>query len=115
MSSAIERARRRLDAFMVDPGKHALHAAKVLIKFRLLEVQATAWADLDTWLRATPYFGAVIDAPFSGRRPSSMDPRLGRGHVPQRCLASRFPADIQRLIFDGPRKKPPSISTEASH
>ena len=81
MSSAIERARRRLDAFIVDPGKHALHAAKVLIKFRLLEVQATAWADLDSWLRATPYFGTVIDAHFSG-----VDPvQWSRGLVEDMC------------------------------
>ena len=55
-TGALARAHRRLDAMQAQPTKHARHAAKVLIKFHLLEVQATSHADLRAWLAATPYF-----------------------------------------------------------
>ena len=69
-AEALARAHRRLDAMQALPAKHARHAAKVLIKFHLLEVQATSHADLRAWLAATPYFARlhrrfVVDAePF---------------------------------------------------
>jgi glyoxylase-like metal-dependent hydrolase (beta-lactamase superfamily II) len=69
MPAAIDRARRRLDGFIADPRKHALHAAKVLIKFHLLETQVETWNVLTEWLRFTPYFGAVLDAHFAGVDP----------------------------------------------
>ncbi len=54
--AALVRARRRLDAMQAEPLKHARHAAKVLVKFHLLEVQSTSRAALDAWIAATPYF-----------------------------------------------------------
>jgi glyoxylase-like metal-dependent hydrolase (beta-lactamase superfamily II) len=94
MPSAIERARRRLDAFIADPRKHALHAAKVLIKFRLLEIQAISWSGLDAWLQATPYFGAVIDAHFAG-----VDPvQWSRTLVEDMCRAGSLRADTRHIF-----------------
>ncbi|HJV62724.1 MAG TPA: MBL fold metallo-hydrolase [Albitalea sp.] len=58
-AAAIARARRRLDSFVADPARHALHAAKVLIKFRLLETQAETWASLRQWLAGARYFDVV--------------------------------------------------------
>jgi glyoxylase-like metal-dependent hydrolase (beta-lactamase superfamily II) len=55
-SGAIGRALRRLDSFEADPVRHALHAAKVLIKFRLLETKAESWASLRAWLASARYF-----------------------------------------------------------
>ena len=55
-AGALARANRRLDAMQAQPLKHARHAAKVLIKFHLLEVQAMRRADLLSWIGATPYF-----------------------------------------------------------
>ncbi|MEO7150292.1 MAG: MBL fold metallo-hydrolase [Burkholderiaceae bacterium] len=68
-AAALGRARRRLDAMQAQPLKHARHAAKVLIKFHLLEVQALEWPDLLAWVRATPYFARLrgrffADEPF---------------------------------------------------
>lgn len=57
--AAIDRALARLARFEADPRRHAAHAAKVLIKFHLLEVQAQSLADLHDWLDATEYFTAV--------------------------------------------------------
>jgi glyoxylase-like metal-dependent hydrolase (beta-lactamase superfamily II) len=64
MHGAIERALRRLDSFEADPARHAAHAAKVLIKFRLLETQAESWRSLMAWLRRARYFDVVRERYF---------------------------------------------------
>lgn len=53
---ALERARRRLDGFVAAPRKHALYAAKVLLKFKLLELQRIEESALLAWAQRTPYF-----------------------------------------------------------
>ncbi|WP_119964602.1 MBL fold metallo-hydrolase [Simplicispira lacusdiani] len=60
-------ARKRLDGFASHPGKHALYAAKVLLKYKLLEWQRISLADLRAWTDATPYFGAMHARHFSDR------------------------------------------------
>jgi len=59
VGSALITARRRLDGLQRDPVKHARHAIKVLMKFKLLEVQHIALADWSEWLRGTPYLDAI--------------------------------------------------------
>ncbi|MDB5749825.1 MAG: fold metallo-hydrolase [Ramlibacter sp.] len=66
---AVDRARSRLDAYRSNPLKHAAHAAKVLLKFKLLDVQRLQTAALADWATATPYFRVVhgrwfADVPF---------------------------------------------------
>jgi len=56
---SLANARRRLEGFVRDPQKHAAHAAKVLLKFKLLELQRLRLADFVQWAAATPYFGLV--------------------------------------------------------
>jgi glyoxylase-like metal-dependent hydrolase (beta-lactamase superfamily II) len=51
--AALTRARKRLATFMNDPAKHLRYAAKVLIKFKLLEVQTIEFAALLIWAEAT--------------------------------------------------------------
>lgn len=55
----LDRARRRLDAMTADPVKHARHAAKVLLKFKLLEVQRIPFELLVTWAEHTAYFDLI--------------------------------------------------------
>ncbi len=55
MSGALDRAKRRLDSLVRDPAKHARHAAKVLIKFHLLEMQAMSLAQLLGWFESMRY------------------------------------------------------------
>ena len=52
----LERARQRLDSFINNPLRHAHHAAKVLLKFKLLETQRQEFADFSQWAIETPYF-----------------------------------------------------------
>ena len=51
--AAIGRARKRLDGFVNQPAKHVRYAAKVLIKFKLMELQSVPTAALLDWAGAT--------------------------------------------------------------
>jgi len=55
----MDRARQRLEGFRRDPVRHALHAGKVLLKFKLLEVQKQPRAEFLAWAGATPYLQTV--------------------------------------------------------
>jgi hypothetical protein len=54
VAAALARARSRLRSFRADPARHARHAAKVLIKYHLMEVQEEAWEDWLRWCHQTP-------------------------------------------------------------
>lgn len=64
LPGAIKRARSRLDWYMEDPVRHAVHAAKVLMKFRLLETQTESLQDFLRWVEDTRYFRLVLDRYF---------------------------------------------------
>ena len=51
----LAKARQRLDSFVKNPVSHARHAAKVLLKFKLLEVQRQPFDDFIQWAAAAPY------------------------------------------------------------
>ncbi len=55
----LELARQRLAAFIDQPERHARHAAKVLLKFKLLEKQRLFWSDFQGWALHTSYFQQV--------------------------------------------------------
>jgi glyoxylase-like metal-dependent hydrolase (beta-lactamase superfamily II) len=59
VEQSLAAARRRLDGFVRDPMKHAKHAAKVLLKFKLLELQRFSLAEFAQWANTTAYFGMV--------------------------------------------------------
>ena len=52
--AALARARSRLSYFREHPDKHARHAIKVLIKFKLLEWQRVSIDNLMLWCQTTP-------------------------------------------------------------
>lgn len=56
---AIGRAHRRLDGLVADPARHSRHAAKVLVKFHLMELQSQATTELMSWLEATGCIGVI--------------------------------------------------------
>ena len=64
VEQAIAVARARLDSFVTQPAKHISYAAKVLLKFKLLEVQAIALDDFIAWACATPYFSMIFQRHF---------------------------------------------------
>lgn len=59
VAEALDRARSRLAAYVADPRRHAAHAAKVLLKFKLLELERVRRDDFERWAENTPYFALV--------------------------------------------------------
>ena len=53
------KARRRLDFFINNPATHARHAVKVLLKFKLLEVQQQLVIKFTQWAKETTYFEQI--------------------------------------------------------
>lgn len=49
VASALKIARERLAFFVANPAKHTKHAAKVLLKFKLMELQACSLEELCGW------------------------------------------------------------------
>ena len=64
LAKALDRAHRRLDGFLADPARHARHAAKVLIKFHLLEAQERELTELLAWLESTRYLRITHEQHF---------------------------------------------------
>lgn len=65
VDGALARARSRLAAYASEPRRHAAHAAKVLLKFKLLEVQRCPLEALLAWAERTAYFGRVHEQWFA--------------------------------------------------
>ena len=55
----MQKARGRLAAFVSNPVRHANHAAKVLLKFKLLELQSVHIANFKEWGVGTPYLELI--------------------------------------------------------
>lgn len=66
VSDALSQSRRRLDAFVSSPERHATHAVKVLLVFKLLELERIPEPDFLAWAFKTPYFPLVHGRYFSG-------------------------------------------------
>ena len=92
----MSRARERLAAFVTNPVKHAKHAAKVLLKFKLLEVQSQSAADFKAWALQTPYFELVRSRFFSAVNSSQWVDELIAELVLSNA-ASRFDDKISNL------------------
>ena len=67
VDAALEVAFRRLDSLRSDPERNARHAAKVLIKFWLLEVRSTTLDNLHQHFSATQYMRLIHQRYFSRR------------------------------------------------
>jgi glyoxylase-like metal-dependent hydrolase (beta-lactamase superfamily II) len=63
---ALARARQRLDGFVADPARHLQHAAKVLLKFKLLELQSVSLGELLAWAETTSYVGNLVARQYVG-------------------------------------------------
>lgn len=56
---ALARANSRLQGFRSDPARHARHAAKVLLKYHLMEERQQPLADVLQWATSTPLLQAL--------------------------------------------------------
>ncbi len=58
VDGALARARSRLAQFQQQPARHLRYALKVLVKFKLLELQRVSLPALRDWAASTPYVAA---------------------------------------------------------
>ncbi len=56
VAAALARARSRLAGFRADPRRHLRHAAKVLLKYHLMEERQQTRAELQAWGTVMPLF-----------------------------------------------------------
>jgi glyoxylase-like metal-dependent hydrolase (beta-lactamase superfamily II) len=54
VAAALARSRSRLAGFKADPSRHARHAAKVLVKYHVMEERRLPLEELVRWSAATP-------------------------------------------------------------
>lgn len=59
VATALATARKRLYGFVEQPARHARYAAKVLLKYKLLEWQQLPLTQVHAWCVNTPYFGML--------------------------------------------------------
>lgn len=71
VEGALEKARSRLAAYVRNPTRHAAHAAKVLIKFKLLELQRVQLEELLQWTSRARYFQLVHARWFADQKSSA--------------------------------------------
>jgi hypothetical protein len=64
VTASIAAARARLRSFAENPSWHIVHAAKVLLKFKLLELQSQPQDSLIAWAQATAYFMQIHQKHF---------------------------------------------------
>ncbi|MBX3586032.1 MAG: MBL fold metallo-hydrolase [Ramlibacter sp.] len=76
VAASLGRARQRLARFQKDPEAHARHAAKVLLKFKLLEAGQMKFEDLAEWATLTRYFQLVHARHFTDSSPNEWIRRL---------------------------------------
>lgn len=60
-------AHQKLNAFVMDPQKHARHSMKVLVKFKLLELQPSLFSDFQKWADGTLLLKKTQKKFFSGQ------------------------------------------------
>jgi glyoxylase-like metal-dependent hydrolase (beta-lactamase superfamily II) len=65
VAAALAAARKRLSGFVADPRKHAVHAAKVLLKFKLLELQRVGLPAFVQWAQSAELIMGVHHQHFA--------------------------------------------------
>ena len=109
VAAALARSRARLAAFQADPGKHARHGVKVLIKYHLMEERTQPIEALPrVGGRHTAAGGRVAGPRPRGRRVAAGVVRAARARARgRRCAGAR-----RRR---GQRRVSPSLLTAARH
>lgn len=65
VAQALGVARQRLDGFVASPQRHLQYAAKVMLKFKLLEARQMAQAELLAWAQGTVYLEKLFARQFA--------------------------------------------------
>jgi glyoxylase-like metal-dependent hydrolase (beta-lactamase superfamily II) len=65
VTQALTVARQRLAGFVASPHKHVQYAAKVMLKFKLLQAQSMTREALLSWAHGTPYLTQLFQSQFA--------------------------------------------------
>lgn len=84
LTAALQQARERIAYFRAQPQRHAEYAAKVLVKYQLMDVERMERAALLAWMDATPDLHkaqqiAAPDKPWETWAPSIIELLLAKG------------------------------------
>jgi glyoxylase-like metal-dependent hydrolase (beta-lactamase superfamily II) len=69
VTEALARAHRRLDSFAQAPEKHIRYAAKVLLKFKLLDARSLPLESLLQWAQTTPLLNQIYQSAAPAGQP----------------------------------------------
>jgi len=103
VAGALARARARLAAQRADPARHARHAAKVLLKYHLMELRRLPRAELVRWAAAAPLMQQVW-ARFGAQwaaATSTGAPRAPSAAAPEPGLEAGIEAFVRELAASG--------------
>lgn len=95
VAAALARARSRLEAFRRDPLRHARHAAKVLMKYRMMEVERRPFTEMLDWTVQTPLLQGLWG------RLGLADLHAARGWAQQLLDDLVQSGALQRSVLDG--------------
>lgn len=95
--TALATARHRLQGFMATPERHARYAAKVLLKYKLLEWQKRPLAQVHDWAQQTPYLGLLHAQYFCAQTQTAWLEQLMQELVTSGAAAMEQQGDITLL------------------
>jgi glyoxylase-like metal-dependent hydrolase (beta-lactamase superfamily II) len=95
VAGALARARSRLTSFQAHPTRHARHAAKVLLKFHLMELRRQSRSALHDWAAATPLMTSVWRQAGQAQAPTPAD--WADLLVAEMCATGALCADDQHV------------------
>lgn len=87
VAAALAVARKRLEGFVANPRRHARYAAKVLLKYKMLEWQQASVQHVQDWCLATPYMQLLRVSYFAPLDNASLVQELVQELVAARALA----------------------------
>ena len=99
VEGALDRARARLAGFRADPRRHARHAARVLIKYHLMEERSQAVEAFRAWAETTPLLQGLWDV--HGRHAHASAGDWALAHAMDLCATGALARQEDRLL-DGP-------------
>ena len=96
VEGALDRARARLAGFRADPRRHARHAARVLIKYHLMEEGSQAVEAFRAWAEATPLLQGLWDV--HGRHAHASAGDWALVHAMDLCATGALARQEDRLL-----------------
>jgi glyoxylase-like metal-dependent hydrolase (beta-lactamase superfamily II) len=98
VAAALARARQRLQGFIAQPERHARYAAKVLLKYKLLEWQQLPLDQVHAWCQQTPYLGLLHARYFDAQSPAQWVESLVQELVASQAAALEVRDGIPLLL-----------------